>query len=107
MDGHQDLGAVAGERLVDRVVDDLPDQVVEAAVVGRSDVHAGTPANRLKAFEDLDLLGCIGYVGAKRPGSDQAAVPGGHAAAFRVVRRGLIHGRLLRPTAERACRSKT
>ena len=36
-----DVRAVAGERLVDGVVDDLVDQVVQAARAGRSDVHAG------------------------------------------------------------------
>ncbi len=46
--------AVAGEGLVDRVVDDLPDQVVEAADTGRADVHTGTLAHRFQAFEDLD-----------------------------------------------------
>ena len=31
------LGCVSGHRLVDRVVDDLPDEVVESAGVGRAD----------------------------------------------------------------------
>ncbi len=49
-----DAVAVAGQRLVDRVVDDLPDQVVQAALAGRADVHAGPLADRLEALEDLD-----------------------------------------------------
>jgi hypothetical protein len=32
---------IAGQRLVDRVVDDLPDEVVQAALAGGPDVHAG------------------------------------------------------------------
>ena len=103
---HQDLRAVAGQRFVDGVVDQLPDQVVEALVVGRPDVHARTPPDRFEAFEDLNLLGGVSHVGAYRSGSDAAAGRGAREA-IRVVHRGLIHGRLLRPTAERACRSKT
>ncbi len=46
---------VAGQRLVDGVVDDLVDHVVEARpVVGIADVHAGAFANGFKAFQDLD-----------------------------------------------------
>jgi hypothetical protein len=51
--------AVAGQRLVDGVVDDLPDQVVEAALTGRTDVHAGALAHRLEPFEDLDRRGVV------------------------------------------------
>ena len=50
---------VAGHRLVDRVVDDLPDQVVQAARVGGADVHARPPADRLEALEDLDAFGRV------------------------------------------------
>src|SRR5699024_9327443 len=38
---HVDPVAVAGERLVDRVVDDLVHEVVQSSLPGRSDVHAG------------------------------------------------------------------
>ena len=58
--GHVDGVGVAGQRLVDRVVDDLPDQVVQAALTGRPDVHAGPLADRLQALEDLDRLGVVG-----------------------------------------------
>ena len=53
---HVDRVAVAGERLVDRVVDDLPDEVVQAALAGRADVHAGPLADRLQALEHGDRL---------------------------------------------------
>ena len=52
------LSAVAGEGFVDRVVDDLVDQVVEAARPGGADVHAGPLADRLEALEDGDVL-CV------------------------------------------------
>ena len=46
---------VAGERLVDRVVDDLVDHVVQAgAVVGVADIHARPLADGVEALEDLD-----------------------------------------------------
>ena len=52
-----DAIAVAGQRLVDGVVDDLVDHVVQAgAVVGVADVHARALAHRLEALEDLDAL---------------------------------------------------
>src|SRR5690606_13296233 len=53
-DRHIDPRAVTGQRLVHRVVDDLPHQVVQAARTGRADVHAGTLADRLEALQDLD-----------------------------------------------------
>ena len=55
VDGDDDVVAVAGQRLVDRVVDHLEHQVVQAGAVGGvADVHAGALAHRLQALEDLD-----------------------------------------------------
>ena len=51
-----DLG-VAGDGLVHGVVEDFGEQVVQGALVGAADVHAGTLAHRFEAFEDLDVLG--------------------------------------------------
>src|SRR6188472_2889680 len=51
--------AVAGQRLVDRVVDDLVDEVVQAAYAGRADVHPRALAHRLEALEDGDVLGVV------------------------------------------------
>jgi len=59
LDGDGDLVRVAGHRLVDRVVDDLPHQVVEAPLVGRADVHPGTLPNGLEPLEDLDAGGVV------------------------------------------------
>ena len=59
VDRDVDLVAVAGQRLVDRVVDDLVDEMVQPRRAGRPDVHGGTLAHRLQAFEDLDLGGAV------------------------------------------------
>ena len=51
---------IAGERLVDRVVEDLEHHVVQAGAVGRvADVHAGTLAHGVEALEDLDARGIV------------------------------------------------
>ena len=44
------LVTVAGERFVNRVIDNLVDEVMKPAFTGRTDVHAGPLANRLKAL---------------------------------------------------------
>ena len=50
---------VAVDVLVNGVVEDFPDQVVQALGVDAADVHGGPLANRLQAFEDLDVLGAV------------------------------------------------
>ena len=61
---HVDGVAVAFQGLVDRVVDDLPEAVHEAAVVGGADVHAGALAHGLEPLEDGEVsrvvVGCVG-----------------------------------------------
>ena len=53
--------AMAGERLVDGVVDDLVDHVVQAGpVIGVADVHARTLAHGLEAAQHLDRFGPVG-----------------------------------------------
>jgi len=54
-----DRVAVAGQRLVDGVVDDLVHQVVQAALAGRADVHAGALADRFETFEHRDRAGVV------------------------------------------------
>ena len=50
-----DARAVAREVLVDRVVDDLVDEVMQArAVIGVADVHAGALADAFEALQDAD-----------------------------------------------------
>ena len=64
---------VAGERLVDGVVHDLVDEVVQAALAGGADVHAGALADRLEAFEDSDRASVVGQVEILLP--EDAASP--------------------------------
>ncbi len=52
--------AVARQRLVDRIVDDLVDHVVQAgAVVGVADIHARTLAHRVQPAQHLDRIGAV------------------------------------------------
>ena len=59
MKAHLDALVPAREGLVDRVVDDLVDEVVEAARARRADVHARAQANGLEALENGDVLGVV------------------------------------------------
>jgi hypothetical protein len=59
VDRDVDLVAVSGQRLVDRVVDDLVDEVMQPGRARRADVHSGTLADRLEAFEDLDFVRAV------------------------------------------------
>ena len=63
-DADLDPRGVAGHGLVDRVVDDLPDEMVQAPDVGRADVHAGPPAHGLEALEHLDARRRVVAAGA-------------------------------------------
>ena len=50
----------AGHGFVDRIVDDFMDEVVQAPVVDRPDIHRGPLSDRLEALQNLDLLGVVG-----------------------------------------------
>src|SRR5204862_4321351 len=65
VDDDVDDRAVAGERLVDRVVDDLPDQVMQAADTGRADVHARALAHGIEALENRDVLRVVARLRAR------------------------------------------
>ena len=54
-----DFGAKPRERLVDRVVDDLGDEMMQAALRSVADVHAGTLPDRFQAFKNLDGLRAV------------------------------------------------
>src|SRR5439155_2706589 len=67
IEGDRDFVGMAGERLVDAVVDDLVDHMVEAgAVIGVADIHAGALTHGVEALEDLDRLLVIGFAGDNR-----------------------------------------
>ena len=53
--GHVDPGGIAGHGLVDRVVDNLPDQVVQPGGPGRADVHARSLPDRVQSFQNSDV----------------------------------------------------
>ena len=57
-DGHADGIADACHRFVNGVVHNFVDQVVQAALVGRADVHTGAAAHSLQTLEDLYVV-CI------------------------------------------------
>ena len=78
-----DLCAVASESFIDCVIDDLIDEVVEATLTGRSDIHTWPLADRLKALEDGDRTGVVGHAGplCLSPGRE----PGVRAVRSRAV----------------------
>ena len=114
LDGHDAVGldrdldrlGVAGHRLVDRVVDDLPDEVVEAARVGRADVHARALADSLEALEDLDAGGVVvrGVPGALAATVRRVPAVSGRPGGFDALGRVASVTRVLRSGARRAAR---
>ena len=57
--GDGNVRGIAVHRLVDRVVEDLPDQMMEARASNAADVHAGALANGFEALEDGDIFRCV------------------------------------------------
>ena len=55
----RDARAVARHRLVDRVVDDLVDEVMQAGRTGGADVHTGALTNGFEAPEHRDVFGVV------------------------------------------------
>ena len=54
-----DSGRMASHGLVDRVVDNLPHEMVQAVRVGRTNEHAGGLANWSEALQNLDALSVV------------------------------------------------
>jgi hypothetical protein len=59
VDRDRDVVAVTRERLVNRVINNLVDEVVESPLARRPDVHAGAASNCLESLQDGDVLGVI------------------------------------------------
>ena len=59
MDGDNDFSTEAGQSFVDAVIDDLIDEMMEAAFAGVADIHTGSDANRFQTFQNLNLLGSV------------------------------------------------
>jgi hypothetical protein len=56
VDRNLDVGAVPGQSLVYRVVDNLEHHVMQpGAIIGVADVHAGAFSDRVEALQDLDF----------------------------------------------------
>ena len=62
VDRDLDRVAIAGQGLVDRVVDDLVNQVVETDVAGGTDVHRRTLTHGITALKDSDRIGTIFFL---------------------------------------------
>jgi hypothetical protein len=56
VDGDIYLGTHPGQGLVNRVVNDLIDQVVQGLDIRATDIHPRTPANSFQALEYLDVF---------------------------------------------------
>ncbi len=59
MNRHVDLAGISSQGFVDRVVNNLIDQMVQAHLTRGADVHSGTLANRFHATENLDRIGGV------------------------------------------------
>ena len=58
---HLDAAGMAGHRLVHRIVEDFGGQMMQRVDVGAADIHAGAAAHGLQPFQNLDVLGGIGF----------------------------------------------
>jgi hypothetical protein len=56
VDGQRHLIAVAVDRFVNAVIDDFPNQMVEAGAIGRPDIHTGTLPHTLHLTEELNAI---------------------------------------------------
>ena len=59
MHRHQNLGAIPRHGLVDRVIDDLPYQMMQSGRARRADIHTRTLANGLKTLKDLNFVAIV------------------------------------------------
>ena len=62
IDGNDDVVAIAGECLIDRIVHYLIHQVVQTAGADVADVHGRALAHRFESFQNLDTVGRIAFV---------------------------------------------
>jgi hypothetical protein len=60
LEDYSNVGAITGQGLVYRVIDDLVDEMMQAIDAGRADVHAGPLADRLEPLKHLDTIRRIG-----------------------------------------------
>ena len=94
-EGYDDVGRIAGHCLIDRVVDDLVDQVMQSALARGADVHAGALANSVEAFENGNRAGVVRHSGGtsrQESGSSGTSGKVSSLPGFQVI-----------PLAPRAC----
>ena len=98
LDRDVDRGRVARHGLVDRVVHDLPDEVMEPAIVRGADVHPRPATDSLQPFQDLDARGVV----VTGRGSSTLAATDGVACAVGAGRSARsVRGRSLRARSVR------
>ena len=66
VDGDVDASGVPTQRLVHRIIHDLVDQVVQAHLAGRADVHRRPQANRRQALQHGDIFTCVAAARLRR-----------------------------------------
>ncbi len=62
MDGHADLLAKAGEMFVNRIVEHLENTVMQPALVGIADIHAGPFSDGFQPLEFVNFRGVVFYI---------------------------------------------
>ena len=61
VNGHLNLRAEPSQRLVHRVIHHLIDQMVQAALARRADIHGRALPHRLEVFQHLDAVGVVAF----------------------------------------------
>src|SRR3989338_2985726 len=64
-----DVVAKSTHRFVARIVEDLPDEMVQTGWTGRADVHSWPPSHRFETFEDGNVRGSVGALFCRLFGS--------------------------------------
>jgi hypothetical protein len=62
VDVDEDGVAISGQRFIDGVVEDLVDEMMEAAASAVSDIHIGSFSDGLYAAENLDVAGIVSVI---------------------------------------------
>ena len=68
-DRHVNMVTIAGQSLVDRVVNHLVDEMVQAALRRAADVHARALSYSFQAFQNLNLIGAVVAVNRRDVGA--------------------------------------
>ena len=111
MDYDGDVIAMPGERLVDRVVNNLVDEVVQPSRPGGADVHPRPSADSFEPLQDGDVLGVITRLFFRAPSgaavicqrsSDDIETPRNRASDGAPGRQKQVHIRIAQRTPELA-----